>query len=72
MKTIPIALVALLLFSPAAPVASSEEIEPVSLPIHLTEEEKTRLHEIGIRHRNTAPPTGAGRSTASRRAGWSP
>jgi agmatine/peptidylarginine deiminase len=38
------------------------------LPIGLTDEEKTRLHEIGMRHRGTAPPTGALRNPAE----WEP
>ncbi len=35
-----------------------------SLPIGLTDEEMTRLDEIGINHRNTAPPTGDIRNCA--------
>ena len=38
------------------------------LPIGLTEEEKTRLNEIGINHRVTAPPVGVSRNPAE----WEP
>ncbi len=39
-----------------------------SLPIELTPEEMTRLHEIGINHQKTAPPTGPARNPAE----WEP
>ncbi|MCK4773415.1 MAG: hypothetical protein KAT30_01470, partial [Candidatus Krumholzibacteria bacterium] len=40
----------------------------LQLPIGLTEEEKTRLHEIGINHIVTAPPIGPVREAAE----WEP
>jgi len=49
-------------------VASSGPDEAVSLPIHLTDEERTRLHEIGVAHRSTAPPTGVLRNPGE----WEP
>lgn len=42
--------------------------EPGSLPIYLTPEERTRLHEIGATHRGTAPPPGPVRNCAE----WEP
>jgi len=42
--------------------------EPGSLPIYLTPEERTRLHEIGATHRSTAPPPGPVRNCAE----WEP
>jgi agmatine deiminase len=54
--------------SAAAASGPSTEPEEDLLPIELTEEEKTRLHEIGINHRATAPPVGAIRNPAE----WEP
>src|SRR3989304_3499972 len=39
-----------------------------SLPIELTPEEMTRLDQIGITHKNTAPPLGPARNPAE----WEP
>jgi agmatine/peptidylarginine deiminase len=50
------------------PAAAPEQDESVSLPIHLTDEERQRLHEIGINHRSTAPPIGSPRNAAE----WEP
>jgi agmatine/peptidylarginine deiminase len=57
-------------FFVAALAAGEPESEPDEqfLPIGLTEEEKTRLHEIGEQHRATAPPIGALRNPAE----WEP
>ena len=72
MRTTRPLLVALLLFLPlasdAADPPSSTPDEEEHLPIHLTDEEKTRLHEIGIRHVDTPPPTGKVRNPAE----WEP
>lgn len=43
-------------------------LEKPDLPIGLTEEEKTRLHEIGARHLFSAPPAGPVRNPAE----WEP
>jgi agmatine/peptidylarginine deiminase len=67
-KTIRLALVAILLITPVAPAALSDPSDADSLPIYLTEEEKQRLHEIGIHHRSTAAPTGTVRNPAE----WEP
>jgi agmatine/peptidylarginine deiminase len=55
-------LVAALLFAEQAPQ------EEQALPIGLTAEEMTRLHEIGKAHQSTAPPTGAIRNPSE----WEP
>ena len=54
----------LAVFSPAVAELSQDD----HLPIGLTEEEKTRLHEIGINHRSTAAPGGILRNSAE----WEP
>ena len=46
---------------------SPDDIE-TGLPIHLTEDELTRLHEIGLGHIATAPPSGPVRQCAE----WEP
>jgi len=58
------------LFCIVALAAGQPQSEPEEqfLPIGLTDEEKTRLHEIGERHRATAPPTGTLRNPAE----WEP
>ncbi|MBD3258950.1 hypothetical protein GF377_10990 [candidate division GN15 bacterium] len=43
----------------AAAEQPGPDTEEESLPIGLTDEEKTRLDEIGINHQLTAPPTGS-------------
>jgi agmatine/peptidylarginine deiminase len=58
----------LLLLSCFSLLISAESSERDSLPIHLTEEERQRLHEIGRAHRITAPPTGAVRNPGE----WEP
>jgi agmatine/peptidylarginine deiminase len=68
MKALKLAFLAFLLLVHVAPAALSEQSEPDSLPIHLTEEERQRLHEIGIHHRSTAAPTGTPRNPAE----WEP
>ncbi|MBU1319661.1 MAG: agmatine deiminase family protein [candidate division Zixibacteria bacterium] len=45
-------------------VAIAEEQQEDFLPIGFTEEEMTRLHEIGINHQITAPPVGKLRNCA--------
>jgi agmatine/peptidylarginine deiminase len=50
-----------------SPVATEEQ-KPEWLPIHLTEEEKQRLHEIGRAHRATAAPPGVVRNPSE----WEP
>jgi len=52
----------------AAPLPADESVEENPLPIHLTEEEKLRLHEIGIAHQTTAPPLGLVRNPSE----WEP
>lgn len=47
--------------------ASTDDID-TGLPIHLTDEELTRLHEIGLGHIATAPPSGPVRQCAE----WEP
>jgi agmatine deiminase len=47
---------------------ASDQPQEECLPIGLTAEEMTRLHEIGMNHRNTAAPTGAIRNPAE----WEP
>ncbi len=49
-------------------IAEETEYRSTSLPIELTEEEKTRLDEIGINHIITAPPPGPIRNCAE----WEP
>jgi agmatine/peptidylarginine deiminase len=44
------------------PLLAAEDEE--FLPIGLTDEEKTRLHEIGINHQRSAPPSGVMRASA--------
>ncbi len=56
-------VVALGLFSSFVSPLLAEEIEEF-LPIGLTEEEKTRLHEIGMNFQRTAPPPGVMRTCA--------
>jgi agmatine deiminase len=61
---------------PPAPDTSESEIRPrpmetaqaYDLPIHLTEEEMSRLDEIGMHHVSTAPPSGIIRRCAQ----WEP
>ena len=48
--------------------AQTEEAEETGLPIHLTEEELTRIDEIGLAHILTPPPTGYVRQCAE----WEP
>ncbi len=55
--------VIILLLSPIG-AAEREWNDPNSLPIWLTEEEKTRLHEIGQGFEKTAPPPGDIRAVA--------
>ena len=43
-------------------VISDNSTEEVFLPIGLTDEEKTRLHEIGMNFQRTAPPSGVMRA----------
>ncbi len=68
-KTIALALLAVLVLST---VVAAENTPPPPeeelLPIGLTEEEKTRLHEIGRDHESTAPPTGQVRNPSE----WEP
>ena len=45
-----------------APVAGFTQETAPGLPIHLTEEELTRLHEIGLGHIATAPPAACKKS----------
>jgi agmatine/peptidylarginine deiminase len=62
---------ALCLFLALVPVLAeqaADEPEEEQLPIGLTEEEKTRLHEIGSRHRATDAPPGEVRNPAE----WEP
>lgn len=54
----------LVLATVGTPLQSAEEPSPQELPIGLTSEEMTRLHEIGINHINTAPPPGPVRACA--------
>ncbi|MBP7147927.1 MAG: agmatine deiminase family protein [Acidobacteria bacterium] len=74
MKTLRLAglWLALLAFSgpavPAGEPAPQPAADKPELPIGLTEEEKTRLHEIGAEHRNSAPPAGPVRNPAE----WEP
>ncbi len=49
-----------LILALSAPAANANEGESESLPIELTPEEMTRLHEIGINHKLTAPPPAGG------------
>ena len=49
-------------------LAEVEPVQETGLPIHLTEEELTRLDEIGIGHISTAPPTSPVRQCAE----WEP
>ena len=66
--------VCLTLFSCLLPLAVRSADDPPrppgepQLPIGLTEEEKTRLHEIGMLHRATEPPAGEVRNPAE----WEP
>ena len=50
------------------PVLGSAQETAPGLPIHLTEEELTRLHEIGLGHIATTPPAGPVRQCAE----WEP
>ena len=68
MKKISIIFILYLLCMSFSVVMATEKKTTESLPIGLTEEEKTRLHEIGIRHIPTAPPTGTPRNPAE----WEP
>ena len=43
---------------------ASEDVDENPLPIGFTEEELTRLHEIGMDHVTTAPPVGTVRNSA--------
>ena len=45
-------------------MASEDGMDPNPLPIGFTDEELTRLHEIGMDHVTTAPPTGVIRNSA--------
>jgi agmatine/peptidylarginine deiminase len=56
------------LFSLTTPLLAQVEIEENPLPIGLTDEEKTRLHEIGMNHTPSAPPTSDVRNPAE----WEP
>jgi agmatine/peptidylarginine deiminase len=66
---LPLVVLACFLFL-AAPSAGDPPSEPEEqlLPIGLTEEEKTRLHEIGMYHVDTPPPTGKVRNPSE----WEP
>ena len=60
-------LMCLILSGAASSLAAGWD-DPNSLPIDLTEEEKQRLDEIGIRHRVTKQPTGEVRNPGE----WEP
>ncbi|OGF62304.1 MAG: hypothetical protein A2Y62_04310 [Candidatus Fischerbacteria bacterium RBG_13_37_8] len=68
MKKASAILILLLLFLSLSSLYAVDKKGEQSLPIGLTEEEKTRLHEIGIRHKATAPPLGVPRNPAE----WEP
>ena len=59
-------LCCLVSFTPA--LMAQVEVEENPLPIGLTDEERTRLHEIGMNHAPTAPPTGDVRNPSE----WEP
>ena len=68
MKKISIIIILYFLCMSFSVAIATEKKATESLPIGLTDEEKTRLHEIGIRHIPTAPPTGMPRNPAE----WEP
>jgi len=71
MRRTPGLLTVLCCFLALVPVLAEEPAskpEEEFLPIGLTDEEKTRLHEIGARHRATEPPAGELRNPAE----WEP
>jgi agmatine/peptidylarginine deiminase len=73
-KTFFVAAVVLVLLSTVGPRGAAETFEEAKipggrdLPIHLTEEEKSRLDEIGVGHLATTPPSGVIRRCAQ----WEP
>lgn len=54
----------MMLFSGGFQPAQAQSFEETSLPKELTEEELTRLHEIGLHFTPTAPPSGTVRNIA--------
>ena len=57
-QLIAITLIFIIISLPEPVLPSDRPFAEKSLPIELTGEEKLRLHEIGINHRETSPPPG--------------
>ncbi len=62
--TVSIRLLCILLLLAGSIAQASDDVDENPLPIGFTEEELTRLHEIGMDHVTTAPPTGSIRNSA--------
>jgi len=68
MKNLSLALVLFIILTAGYAALAEDAPKDGFLPIGLTEEELTRMHEIGMNHITTAPPTGALRNCAE----WEP